>query len=141
MLFLAGRAAERKTTGLWRSVSAGLAACLLVAIAVPAWWAIDRWTPTPIEPVPSVVTSEFTAPAPQPISSPAPGPAANLPGSYTQLRNAVLARGMEALGPLSESSASTESTSTDAMISLAARRPAGGGLMGMLNFLQRRNTP
>jgi hypothetical protein len=142
MLFLAGRAAERKSAGLWRGVSAGLAACLVAALSVQAWWSADRWTPTTIEPVRPVATVKITAPPPQLISSPAPALTARLEGSYVQLRNAVLTRGMEALPPLSESSPSVESTPTDAMIALTARRRRmKGELMAMLNFLQRRNTP
>jgi hypothetical protein len=142
MLFLAGRAAERKTAGLWRGVSGGLAACLVAALAIQAWPSADKHTPRTIEPTRPVEIIKITAPPPQPIPLLASAPAAQLKGSYVQLRNAVLTRGMEALPPMSESSPSIESTPTDAMIALTARRRRmKGGLMAMLNFLQRRNTP
>jgi len=140
LLYQAGRAAGRRTARLWQGASAVLAACLVVAVVVPAGGPTepganianrpDRSTEVPI------------APAGRNDVAPAPGPASPLGGSYAQLRDAVLAHGMEALPPMVESSPAAELTPDDAMIAIATRRrPTGSGLVAIWNYLHRRESP
>jgi hypothetical protein len=116
VLYQAGLAAGRRTARRWRGVSAALAACLLAAITLPA----QRTTP-PQPPAPVAVERNIAPPvAVETQIEPAPEPreAMIAVGRYAQLRNAVLAHGMSALPPMTDSDPEPPLTVRNAMLAL-----------------------
>lgn len=140
MLYLSGRAAGRRTARLWQGTSAALAACLLIAVAVPAWGPTgpDADMAGPRDRSAEVPSARVG------LTDVAPAFAAAGPfdGSYVRLRNDVLARGIEALPPMADSSPAWEPSASDATLAVAARpRLRGAGLAAILSFLHRRENP
>jgi hypothetical protein len=115
VLYQAGLAAGRRTARRWRGVSAALAACLLAAITLPA----QRTTPP--RPAPVAVERIIAPPvAVEPQIEPAPEPRTVMipSGQYAQLRNAVLAHGMSALPPMTDSDPEPPLTVRNAMLAM-----------------------
>jgi hypothetical protein len=124
MMFLAGRASARRRLSVWQ----GATAALVVGLVAAVWLR------------PTVPQRRGAAPAPaRRAAAPAAGPVAGPPlrlvpaagagASYARLRNEVLAAGLAALPPMSESRPEDELlTLADARRS-ATLRPAGQGHM------------